>query len=70
MNLTEVSKERDDLAAALKESRTREKQLSDEVHRMSEKQATLEEELDAAKRQNKEDEDSITMLRTKVEESR
>ncbi|TFY72320.1 hypothetical protein EVG20_g692 [Dentipellis fragilis] len=70
LSLAEATKERDDLKTALDASQAKERGLSDELHRMTEKQATMNEELDAARRKSKDDEESITMLRSKVEESR
>ncbi|KAA1468741.1 hypothetical protein DENSPDRAFT_927603 [Dentipellis sp. KUC8613] len=70
LSLAEVTKERDDLKLALDASQAKGHGLSDELHRMTEKQATMNEELDAARRKSKDDDESITMLRSKVEESR
>ena len=70
MNLADVSKERDELAATLQKSRQREHELGEELSRVRSMQEQAEKELEIQKQKNKEDEESIAMLRSKVEESR
>ncbi|KAH7890674.1 hypothetical protein F5I97DRAFT_1837551 [Phlebopus sp. FC_14] len=70
MSLTEVSRERDELAQALSEMRAREAGTTDTLAHMTEKCSKLQESLDAANEKSTEDENTISVLRTKVEESR
>ncbi|KAH7927872.1 hypothetical protein BV22DRAFT_1193300 [Leucogyrophana mollusca] len=69
-SLVDVSRERDDLAQTLSETRAREAGLTDTLNHMTDKYTRMEEELETAKAKSKDDEDAIAMLRTKVEESR
>ncbi|KAI0047245.1 hypothetical protein FA95DRAFT_1606256 [Auriscalpium vulgare] len=70
MGMAELTKERDELAAALEASRQKEHDLGDAVDRLSEKHDGMHDELEALRKKSKEDDDSIVMLRSKVEESR
>jgi septal ring factor EnvC (AmiA/AmiB activator) len=65
-----VTKERDNVLQLLAEANTRETQLRDNLQHVTEKCTKIEGELDEARKKIKDDEDAITMLRTKVEESR
>ncbi|KAH7914624.1 hypothetical protein BJ138DRAFT_1079184 [Hygrophoropsis aurantiaca] len=69
-SLADATRERDDLAQTLAETRSREAGLADTLNHMTEKYTKLQEEFDGAKTKIKDDEDAIAMLRTKVEESR
>ncbi|KAI0953851.1 hypothetical protein AcV7_007265 [Taiwanofungus camphoratus] len=70
MSLDNVTKERDNLSEQLAEVRGHETDLKEALHTVSEKCLRLEADLSAARDKHKEDEESISMLRTKVEESR
>jgi len=65
-----LTKERDDLIKLFESSTTREATLQDTLALMTEKATDYEEELSAAKKKMKEDEEAISLLRNKVEESR
>ncbi|KAG7443620.1 uncharacterized protein BT62DRAFT_934858 [Guyanagaster necrorhizus] len=69
-SLAEMTKERDDLLQLVSGAHLREAELKDTLQALAAKATELEEELMAARRQMKDDEDAIAMLRTKVEESR
>lgn len=68
--VSKLTKERDELAGALTDSREREGDLREEVHRMMESHATMDEQMDELKHKNQEAEESIALLRSKVEDSR
>ncbi|EMD39040.1 hypothetical protein CERSUDRAFT_112727 [Gelatoporia subvermispora B] len=70
MSLDEVTKERDELKAALAAVAAREADMQESLNTVTTKCANLETELQSAKEKHQEDEDAITMLRSKVEESR
>lgn len=63
--LNQVTKERDALQRPSEEM-----EYSEALAAMTEKATRIEEELSMSKRQNEEDANAITLLRTKVEESR
>ena len=69
-SLEDRTKERDALSAQLVEARTQEQGMREALEHVAEKCLHLENDLDAAVNQHKEDEETISMLRTKVEESR
>ncbi|KAL7280845.1 hypothetical protein ACG7TL_005789 [Trametes sanguinea] len=70
LSLAEVTKERDTLSEQLAEAHTREEGLKDALQHVTDKCIRLETDLESANNQRKEDEETISMLRTKVEESR
>ncbi|KAI0372772.1 hypothetical protein BV20DRAFT_910826, partial [Pilatotrama ljubarskyi] len=70
LSLAEVTKERDTLADQLAEAQTREQGLKEALEHVTEKCIRFETDLETATNQRKEDEETISMLRTKVEESR
>lgn len=70
MNVEDVARERDALAKELADSKTREAEMSADMISVTERCTRLETELSAAHEKIKEDEESISMLRSKVEESR
>jgi hypothetical protein len=69
-SLLEVTKDRDELLEMVASSRTHETELQEALQLMTDKAMTMEVELSEAKKKKQDDEDSINMLRTKVEESR
>ncbi|KAI6044216.1 hypothetical protein EDC04DRAFT_3137954 [Pisolithus marmoratus] len=69
-SLAEVTRERDELAKSLAEYQAREADVKDAIANMSEKCSTLQDQLDKANDRTKEDENTISILRGKVEESR
>lgn len=69
-SLADVTRERDDLANLLSEVHNRESGLTDALHQASEKTMKAEAELLAAHDKQKEDQDAIAMLRSKLEDSR
>ncbi|CAK5267532.1 unnamed protein product [Mycena citricolor] len=68
--LTGMTRERDDLLALIATSATREAELQDALQHITDKAMALDEALSETKRKNKDDEEAISLLRTKVEESR
>lgn len=69
-SLTGLTRERDTLSEALSSARAHEAHLQDALQHVSDKCVKLEGDLSAALDKNKEDEEAIMMLRSKVEESR
>lgn len=69
-NLADMTKERDDLLQLVAKSTTKEAELNDALQHMTDKATDLDELYAEAKRKLKDDEEAISMLRTKVEESR
>ncbi|KAK7061132.1 hypothetical protein VNI00_000868 [Paramarasmius palmivorus] len=69
-SLAEMTKERDDLLALLASAHTKEAEINDALQHMTDKATGMEEELTEARKKMKDDEEAISMLRTKVEESR
>ncbi|RPD64302.1 hypothetical protein L226DRAFT_544892 [Lentinus tigrinus ALCF2SS1-7] len=70
LSLAETTKERDALADKIAEAQTREEGMRETLEHVTEKCIRMENELEVAANQHKEDEETIAMLRTKVEESR
>ncbi|GBE86507.1 hypothetical protein BKA93DRAFT_732835 [Sparassis latifolia] len=70
MSVEELTKERDGLSNLLVETKSREQDTQEALTIVAEKCVHLEAELAAAQNKIQEDEDAITMLRGKVEESR
>ncbi len=70
LSLAEVTKERDTLKEHLAEAQTREGGLKEALEHVTDKCLHCENELEAAAAKRQEDEETISMLRTKVEESR
>ncbi|KAH9852073.1 hypothetical protein C2E23DRAFT_731747 [Lenzites betulinus] len=70
LSLAETTKERDTLSEQLAEARTREQGLKEALDHVTDKCIRVETDLENAASQRKEDEETISMLRTKVEESR
>ncbi|KAG1880272.1 hypothetical protein C8R48DRAFT_758380 [Suillus tomentosus] len=70
LSLADVTRERDELSKTVVEMRTREAGTADMLEHMTEKCSKMQEELDGARTRIKDDEDTISILRTKVEESR
>ncbi|KIJ20781.1 hypothetical protein PAXINDRAFT_106490 [Paxillus involutus ATCC 200175] len=69
-SLADVTRQRDGLAQSLSEYQARENDLADTLAHMTDKCSKLQEEVDTANNKSKDDEDTISVLRTKVEESR
>ncbi|KAI0820378.1 hypothetical protein BC628DRAFT_1330594 [Trametes gibbosa] len=70
LSLEEVTKDRDTLVEQVAEARTREGGLKEALDHVTDKCIRMESDLENAASQRKEDEETISMLRTKVEESR
>lgn len=70
VNVAEVTKERDGLAALVADAHRKEADLQDALQLMTEKFENVGEELELAKQKARDDENNITLLRNKVEESR
>lgn len=70
LSLAEVTKERDTLAEKVSEAQTRQVGLRETLDHVTEKCIRMENDLEVATNQRKEDEETIAMLRSKVEESR
>ncbi|KAI0255787.1 hypothetical protein BJV78DRAFT_1273328 [Lactifluus subvellereus] len=70
LNVAGLSKERDELSAALKVAHSREADLATEVRQLRESQVERDTELATLHQKIRDDEESITLLRSKVEESR
>ena len=70
MNVAELTKERDELSASLKDAHGREEDLTSEVRQLKEAQAERGIELATLRQKVHDDEESIALLRSKVEESR
>lgn len=69
-SLVEVTKDRDELLEMVALSTTHETDLQEALQQMTDKATKMEVELSDARKKMQDDEDSINMLRTKVEESR
>jgi hypothetical protein len=69
-SLSDVTKDRDELLEMMALSHSHEAEMKDALQHMTDKATTTEIELSDARRKMKDDEDAISMLRTKVEESR
>jgi chromosome segregation ATPase len=70
INVAELTKERDGLSAALDVARGREAELASELRQLKEAQVEKDAELVALHQKTRDDEESIVLLRSKVEESR
>ncbi|CAL1714933.1 unnamed protein product [Somion occarium] len=70
LSVAELTRERDELSGALSEARTNENGLKETLHHVTEKCIRLETELTGAHDQHQEDTDAISMLRSKLEDSR
>jgi chromosome segregation ATPase len=70
INVTELTKERDELSAALDVARGREAGIASEVCQLKEAEAERDKELVTLRQKMRDDEESIVLLRSKVEESR
>lgn len=70
VNVAELTKERDGLSASLKDAHGREEDLTSEVRQLKEAQAERDTELATLRQKARDDEESIVLLRSKVEESR
>lgn len=64
-SLTHLTQERDDLVHQLAESHTREAEFKDSLALCTERCATLEKDLEATRRKCQDDEEAISMLRSK-----
>ncbi|KAJ2934024.1 hypothetical protein H1R20_g3043, partial [Candolleomyces eurysporus] len=69
-SLGEMTRERDGLAKLLAAAHAKEANLTDALQLMTEKATETGEELESARKKIKEDEEAISLLRAKVEESR
>ena len=70
MQVEELRRERDDLRAQLGEAQTTESGLRDALEQVSAKCARVEEELAKTVEKQQENEDAVTMLRSKLDDSR
>ena len=70
INIAELTKERDELSASLKDAHGRAEDLTSEVHQLKGAQAETDTELATLRQKVRDDEESIVLLRSKVEESR
>ncbi|KAJ7746906.1 hypothetical protein DFH07DRAFT_889484 [Mycena maculata] len=68
--LRDMTKERDDLLVLLSAAHTKEAELEDALQHITDKAMALDEALSDSRKKNRDDEEAIAMLRTKVEESR
>ncbi|KAJ7090582.1 hypothetical protein C8R43DRAFT_964809 [Mycena crocata] len=68
--LADMTKERDDLLVMLSTANTKEAELEDALQHITEKAMALDEALSDSRKKNTDDAEAISMLRTKVEESR
>jgi len=69
-SLADVTRERDELSQTVAEQRAREAGAAETMGHMIEKCSKMQEELDTAHAKIMDDENTISILRTKVEESR
>lgn len=69
-SLAEITKERDTLAEKLAEAQPREEGMRDTLEHVTDKCIRMENDLEVASNRHKEDEETIAMLRSKLEESR
>ena len=70
INVAELTKERDELSASIKDAHGREEDLTSEVRQLKEAQTEKDSELETLRQRVRDDEESIVLLRSKVEESR
>lgn len=64
-SLTHITRERDDLVHQVAESHTREAEFKDSLALWAERCAGLEKDLEAAKKKSQDDDEAISMLRSK-----
>ncbi|GJJ11200.1 hypothetical protein Clacol_005432 [Clathrus columnatus] len=69
-SVNHLNQEKEDLVKQLAESHLRIAEFKDTISLLTERCAGLEHDLEAARTKNKDDEEAISMLRSKVEESR
>ena len=69
-SLAEVTKDRDELRQLIASAHSNEAELQDALQHMIDKATTMEMELTDSRKKIKDDEEAITLLRSKVEESR
>jgi hypothetical protein len=69
-SVEEITKERDQLLATASNATSQTAEYKDGLQFMTERCSELELQLSDARKKHKDDEDSITMLRSKVDESR
>jgi predicted nucleic acid-binding Zn-ribbon protein len=65
-----MTRERDDLLVLIDTAHTKEAELQDALQHITDKAMNLDEALSEARRQITDDTEAISLLRTKVEESR
>lgn len=70
ISLEKVTRERDDLLSASDEAAQKQALLQENLQLVTDRSTKLEEQLSAAHDKHRDDEEAISMLRTKVEESR
>ena len=70
ISLEDITRERDSLKNELSETKFREENLKDALESITDKCLRAEAELTEAKAKHQEDEEAVSMLRQKVEESR
>lgn len=70
INIAELTKERNEVSAALDVARGREADLASEVRQLKEAQVERDTELATLRQKARDDDESIVLLRSKVEESR
>jgi hypothetical protein len=70
LNVSELTKERDGLSASLEAARSREAVLATEVRQLQDAQVERDTQLEILRQKIRDDEESIMLLRSKVEESR
>jgi predicted nucleic acid-binding Zn-ribbon protein len=68
-SLTHITRERDDLVYQLSESHSREAEFKDSVALWSERCANLEKDLEIARKKSQDDDEAISMLRSKGTET-
>ncbi|KAF7370825.1 hypothetical protein MSAN_00716100 [Mycena sanguinolenta] len=68
--LPDIDPHRDDLVVLVNTAHTKEAELQDALQHITDKAMALDEALSEARRQTRDDAEAISMLRTKVEESR
>jgi hypothetical protein len=69
-SIAEITKERDDLSRMLSNAQSQNAELHDNLHYMTTKCSMMEMQLEEAKKKIADEEEVITMLRSRVEESR
>jgi chromosome segregation ATPase len=69
-SIEELTKERDGLVDTVAQAHAREAELKEALTLVTERCSSLEAEVEGLKRKSQDDEEAISLLRTKVEESR